>query len=162
MKLTPSLREELKKPLGALAKDASGIPRDAVVVSVGDTASDTLLAGGYSPKMVVYDGMTRRKGVGVSEAIAAYKAREHRVKNPPGHLEDAVLRLFRRLMRSEGASKVFVEGEEDLTALAAVKEAPLGAYVVYGQPGEGLVVVEVDADIKVKVGKMLKEMEDGN
>ena len=161
MKLTPRLRKLLKKPLGEVVGDASAIGGDAMVLAVGDTASDTVLKAGLKPKMVVYDGMTARKKVGVSKAIQGFKAEEHRVANPAGHLEEEVIALFGRLMREPGQSKVFVEGEEDLTALAAIKEAPDGAVVLYGQPDEGLVVVVVDDKMKDKVNGMIEEMEDG-
>ena len=162
MKLTPALREVLKKPLGALVKDATTIPRDADIVAVGDTASETLISAGYEPKLVVYDGLTRRRKVGVSKAISSYGGREYRVKNQAGHLDEEVLTLFQKLLAGKIKSRVFVEGEEDLTALAAISHARAGVLVVYGQPDEGLVVVRVDEKIKERVKKMLEEMEDGN
>ncbi|MFH1055912.1 MAG: GTP-dependent dephospho-CoA kinase family protein [Candidatus Altiarchaeota archaeon] len=161
MKLTSRLRDELKKPLGRLAKETSTIPRRGVVVCVGDTASDTLLKDGFKPMVMVYDGKTERRHVGVSERIKAYDAKEYRITNPPGNLEEDVFTLFRKLLKSEKPSKVFVEGEEDLTALAVIREAPKSATLVYGQPGEGLVIVKVDSKIKKKVNEMLEEMEDG-
>ena len=160
MKLTPQLRDALKQPLGRVVEDASSIPADAAVVCVGDTAADTLIGAGYTPRMVVYDAMTRREYVGVSETIRSFKAREHKVRNPAGHLKKEVFALFGRLLESGERSRVFVEGEEDLTTLAAIDQAPMGAYVVYGQPDEGLVVVKVDDKIKEKVKGILREMED--
>ena len=162
MKLTPALREVLKKPLGIIVKDPTQIPRDAVLVCIGDTAADSLISAGYRPKLVVYDGMTRRMSVGVSKAISSYDAPEHRVKNPAGHLNEEVFRLFRRLLKGRSPSRVFVEGEEDLTTLAAIAEAKNGTVLVYGQPDEGLVVVRVDDEAKDKVKKILKEMDDGS
>jgi GTP-dependent dephospho-CoA kinase len=109
--------------------------------------------------MVVYDAMTRRKPVGVSQHISSFDAEEFRVKNPAGHLEKEVFDLFRKLLKRGKPSKVFVEGEEDLTTLAAIKEAPAGYVVVYGQPGEGLVIVEVNGDAKGRVDAILEEMQ---
>ena len=162
MELTPRLRKELKKPLGEVAVDTSTLSSDVVIVSVGDTASDTLLSEGYEPRMVVYDGRTGRHEVGVSETIKSFDAKEYCVVNPAGHLVEDVFDLFKELLGSEEPSKVYVEGEEDLTALAAIMEAPDGALVVYGQPDEGLVLVEVNDTIKDKVKGMLEEMEDGS
>jgi len=160
MKVTPRLREHLKQPLGEVAQDASGIPPGALIVAVGDTASDSIIKAGLKPALVVYDGMTHRQPVGVSETIASYEAKEHKIKNPAGFLADEVLALFGRLLKSGEPSRVYVDGEEDLTALAAIDQAPNGAYVVYGQPDEGLVVVKVDDKIKNKVKTILKEMQD--
>ena len=162
MRLTPALRDSLKKPLGRVVKDSASISPDADIICVGDTVSDTILQAGYKPKLVVYDGMTCRKAVGVSKTISSYDVKEHRIKNPAGHLEEEVFRLFRRLLKGDSPSRVFVDGEEDLTALAAIAEAVNGSVLIYGQPDEGLVVVDVDDEIKGKVKKILKEMEDGS
>jgi uncharacterized protein (UPF0218 family) len=161
MKLTPRLRRELKKPLGPVTKDGSELPAEGLLVSVGDTASDSLLSKGFKPKLVVYDGRTGRRQVGVSKLIESYDACQHQVSNPPGHLMGEVFTLFSKLLESEGPQKVYVEGEEDLTALAAIKEASPGTLVVYGQPGVGLVVVEVNEESKDKVMGFIEEMEDG-
>ncbi len=160
MRLTPALRTRLKKPLGGLVKDASEVPEAEVLVAVGDTASDSLIRAGKRPTLVVYDASTQRRRIGVSEAIAAYDAKPVTVANPAGELRREVFEVFREALRG-GRTKVFVEGEEDLTTLAAVREAPLGAVVVYGQPDVGLVVVRIDGKIKGEVESMLEEMEDG-
>ena len=160
MKITPRLRETLKQPLGEVVKDASGIPSDALIVAVGDTASNSIIEAGLKPALVVYDGMTHRQPVGVSETIASYEAKVHRIKNPAGFLSEEVFALFGRLLREKEPSRVYVDGEEDLTTLAAIDQAPNGALVVYGQPDEGLVVVKVDDNIKIKVKAILKEMQD--
>ena len=52
-----------------------------------------------------------------------------------------------------------VDGEEDLLVLVAVAFAPLGGLVVYGQPGEGLVVVRVTAEKRGEAWELLKGME---
>jgi uncharacterized protein (UPF0218 family) len=51
-----------------------------------------------------------------------------------------------------------VEGEEDLLTLVAMAVAPLGSFVIYGQPGEGLVVVEVDDAAKNRAWCFLEGM----
>jgi GTP-dependent dephospho-CoA kinase len=161
MRLTPALREELKKPLGRVVKGTASIPKDAMLLCIGDRASDTLISAGFRPKLVVYDGYTQRRKVGVSKTISSYDVKEYRVKNPAGLLTEGVFKLFRKVLGGDSQGRVYVDGEEDLTALAAIAEAPVGAVLVYGQPNEGLVVVDVDDKIKEKVKNMLKEMKDG-
>ncbi|MBD3387660.1 MAG: DUF359 domain-containing protein [Candidatus Altiarchaeales archaeon] len=162
MELTPRLREELKKPLGDVVTETSKIPVDAPLICVGDTASDTMLSAGYKPKLLVYDGRTGRHEIGVSETISSYDAVERTVANPPGKLEEGVFELFREVLDGGGPGRVYVEGEEDLTALAAIREAAVGSVVVYGQPGEGLVVVDVNEKTKNRVNKIIEDMEDGS
>jgi len=162
MKLSSRLRDELKKPLGRLVWDVGSIPKGKLTITVGDVASQKLITAGFKPKLCVYDARTSRRDVELDPAVRSYGVREVRTVNPAGFLMPEVFDVFRRLLPMKGASRVFIEGEEDLTALAAISEAPLGALVVYGQPGEGMVVVEVDAAIKAKVRKIIEDMENGN
>ena len=54
---------------------------------------------------------------------------------------------------------VVVDGEEDLLVLVAVLYAPVGGLVVYGQPGEGVVVVRVTEAKRAEALGILKGME---
>jgi len=51
-----------------------------------------------------------------------------------------------------------VEGEEDLLTLVVMVTAPLGSLVVYGQPNEGLVLVEVNGEAREKACLFLENM----
>ncbi len=55
--------------------------------------------------------------------------------------------------------QILVAGEEDLLTLAAVWLAPLGSLVVYGQPHQGVVTVEVTAQKKREAEKIFGLME---
>ncbi len=158
MRITPSQREYLKKPLGKVAKDTKGISREKTLVCIGDLASKRLLIDGFKPDIVVYDGKTRRENIGVADEIKAYEAKEYKLKNPQGELSDEAYTLFKKILKEGKPAKVYVEGEEDLTALAAISEAPDGSVVIYGQPDEGLVVVDVGKEVRVKIEKIIKEM----
>lgn len=162
MRLTSRLRDELKKPLGRLIKDVSSIPKGKVIITVGDIASEILIKSGFKPKLCIYDAKTERKEVSVDPELGEYGVREVRVENPAGYLMPEVFKIIRELLSTEGNSRIFVEGEEDLTALAAIAEAPDGGVVVYGQPNEGMVVVEVNRGSKDKARKIIEGMEDGN
>lgn len=162
MKISPALRAKLKEPFGFIVDSPESISKDAVLACVGDLASTRLLDAGYEPKLVVFDGYTKRKKIGVSDAINAYDVAQYHIKNPQGCLKNEVFNLFRQLLNQPKPSKVYVDGEEDLTAIAAIDSMPLGGVVVYGQPGEGLVVVDVDEKIKEKIKLILLEMENGN
>ncbi|MCX6695822.1 MAG: DUF359 domain-containing protein [Candidatus Altiarchaeota archaeon] len=127
MKLTPRLRDELKKPLGRLVGGVDSVPKGRITITVGDIASETLVKSGYNPKLCIYDAKTSRKDIKVDPVLASYGVREVRVKNPAGFLVPGVFGEIRRLLSMEGGSRMFVEGEEDLTTLAAIMEAPDGA-----------------------------------
>jgi hypothetical protein len=162
LRLTESLRAELKKPLGRFVTDISTL-KNRVVVSVGDQASRDALAFGLRPKLCVYDGRIGRREVGIPREITGYPVEELTVKNEAGTLSNEVFRAVERVFGSKSSFKIRVEGEEDLVTLAAVKYAPYGSVVLYGQPGEGLVGVDVDEASKQKIGSLLGEMvENGN
>jgi uncharacterized protein (UPF0218 family) len=55
--------------------------------------------------------------------------------------------------------RVEVEGEEDLAAILAILMAPEGAKVLYGMPGQGMVVVTVDPESRGKARALLDLME---
>ena len=55
-----------------------------------------------------------------------------------------------------------VDGEEDLLALPAVLSSPEKSIVVYGQPGEGIVLVRVSAQSKKQVSKFVEQMQKRN
>lgn len=161
MRITPRLRKRLKSPLGEVVKDLKGLDPKGEIIAIGDEASKSLIREGFEPKAIVYDGKTKREDIGVSADIQGYPGTQYTIKNPQGGLETEVFDLFRKILAKEGISKVYVEGEEDLTALAAILAAKSGSTVLYGQPNEGIVVVEVDEKIKKEVQNMIEEMEDG-
>ena len=54
--------------------------------------------------------------------------------------------------------KIIVDGEEDLATLPAILYAPLGSAVVYGQPNEGSVLVDVTPEKKLHIEEFMKKM----
>ncbi len=55
---------------------------------------------------------------------------------------------------------VIVEGEEDLLVLPLISLTPIGSLIVYGQPREGMVVVEVTEKMKGWAEDFLSRMEE--
>jgi len=82
----------------------------------------------------------------------------YRVKNPPGTLTEEAFKAVAEAMRNEEPTKIIVNGEEDLLTLLAVKEAPLNSIVLYGQPGEGVVLVKVTEEKRREIIRILSEM----
>ncbi|MBS7648640.1 GTP-dependent dephospho-CoA kinase family protein, partial [Candidatus Bathyarchaeota archaeon] len=62
-------------------------------------------------------------------------------------------------IKSKDSVGILVDGEEDLLAIVAVLLAPENSFVVYGQPGEGIVVIKVNEDSKRKMHEILSRME---
>jgi adenylate kinase len=127
------------------------------MVTVGDSASYYLIKHGLKPDMIIVDGREKKKA---SKHKIAFKGYVIRVKNPPRHItvglweaiEKAVPDLKKRKV------KILVKGEEDLAVLPCAIHLPLGSRIVYGQFGEGLVVVNLDKKKKERANAILENI----
>jgi hypothetical protein len=82
-----------------------------------------------------------------------------RVRNPQATITDEAINAIQDSLKCDSSVNIIVDGEEDLLALIAVLYAPENAFVVYGQPYEGIVVVKATATKKEEVAAILKAME---
>ncbi|MEN3048208.1 MAG: DUF359 domain-containing protein [Candidatus Caldarchaeales archaeon] len=153
--LTEAQRELLRRPIGELIPGSPEETREALsgllgaepalVVAVGDVVSAEV--GALGPRRVVYvtDDRSRRSR---TERVELQVDQEIRCANPAGSVTRESFEALEAAIRAAGRVRVLVEGEEDLLALVAVYLAPAGSLVLYGQPSEGLVVVEVNEERK--------------
>jgi hypothetical protein len=86
----------------------------------------------------------------------SYKTIE--VKNPAATLTKELIDVIRDSLNSDERVKIIVDGEEDLATLPAILYAPLGSAVVYGQPDEGSVLVDVTPEMKTRIDEFMKQM----
>lgn len=80
------------------------------------------------------------------------------VRNPQGTITESAIDGIREALRGQKPARVAVKGEEDLLALPVIALAPVSALVFYGQPGEGIVAVRVDAESKSRIRAILAEI----
>ena len=173
--LPETLRVELKEPLGEIYTDpdallaavdehaASTAPSDSStaetrLLTVGDVVTATLADAGRQPDIAVIDGRTEREPVdpAVEATLSGLAGRRLSVENPPATLSESLLRTLREAATTtELPLTISVDGEEDLAALPAILAAPVGASVVYGQPGEGMVHVPVTPEIHATARELL-------
>jgi len=160
--LPESLRAELQKPLGPVLKGKTLITAVAAHpfrVAVGDYCAADLLARGVRLDVAVIDRKTQRRATAVIDATPEFaRMRPVAVTNPPGTIAKEAWAVLDQAFKSGHSVRVEVIGEEDLLTLPAIALAPDGAGVVYGQPGEGAVVVAVDAAVKRRVRDFLGRM----
>ena len=118
-----------------------------MVISVGDFVSRNMVSSGLRVDVCVVDGRVERRPI-EQPGVPAEEVEE--AVNSPGTITREAAEKLHKLIRSSrpGRKKLVVKGEEDLLALAAILSAPKGSLVVYGQPGEGAVVVKVDEGSK--------------
>ncbi len=160
LKLPDKLRDELKKPSGRIAKDIKelGIRPGDTIITIGDRVTHDALAAGIRPKVCVYDSRIERRIVPVSAKIEEYPAEKISLKNPPGSLNEDAFDVLAKAVAGKENVKIEVDGEEDLIAVAAIDAAPIGAAVLYGQPGEGIVYAKIDKETKEMIKEIISEM----
>jgi uncharacterized protein (UPF0218 family) len=165
--LTSELRRKLKKPIGTLIrgsftetmsrlKDMAAKEKPAVIISVGDTVSKNLAQNQISPQLSIVDNKCMRRTI---QPITLAREKIIQVRNPRGTITEEAVVAIREALKGDGRVKIAVLGEEDLLALIAVLYAPENAFVVYGQPYEGVVVVKVTPEKKAEIAAILKDME---
>jgi uncharacterized protein (UPF0218 family) len=167
--LPDELRSSLKGPLGRLYKGngqecVKAMEKELLcarkVVAIGDMTAFYLLKASIVPDLLVVDNKTKRMPVSghVVEKLDHESYKTVKVHNPAATLTKELIDLIRESLQSDEHVKIVVEGEEDLATLPAILYAPLGSVVVYGQPNEGSVLVDVTPERKLHIKEFMKRM----
>ncbi|WP_214020933.1 GTP-dependent dephospho-CoA kinase family protein [Methanoculleus sp.] len=154
LRLPEAHRGLFKKPFGTLYESIGELLarlEGRAVYAVGDVVTHNLLAAGVVPDIAIIDGYTMRTPCNRSPLL---RARRLTAKNPPGTITDELADAIDTAVRNP-PGVIFVEGEEDLAVIPLVLAAPIGTAVLYGQPGEGVVLRLVDASAKQEAASML-------
>ena len=160
MKLPDSIRDELKIPLGILLKDTSKeniskyIPKNSYVITVGDATTEKMLNFGLTPSLQIVDGYEKRgkRDPPYSTATKMY------CDNPAAQITPNSIDAIKQAISSNPPVQILVNGEEDLLVIPACIFAPVNSVVLYGQPNEGLVLVQVTQEIRNKTKNLLDRM----
>ena len=167
-KLCGALRNELKRPLGELIKGEAPLPylrilekirKANYIITVGDIVTENLLRVGVFPDIAIYDHKTKRRKYNSKIELDAVVIT---VNNPAGTITKTLLVAIKRSVELARKGKrvcIDVCGEEDLAVIPAVLYAPEGTLVIYGQPEEGVVIIEVTTEYKCKCAEILRKME---
>lgn len=144
--LTRETREILGRPLGRVVSEAEAVSLlqgKKSIATIGDFCSAALLGNGVRPDIVIYDHRCLRAPAGreICTKLDGYDGGALRVKNPAGIITDGLVAAVKAAL-GRGAGKILVDGEEDLAALVVLMHAPDGMMVAYGQPKEGMVLIE--------------------
>lgn len=163
--LTEALRPSLKIPLGRLLPGERreiyqeiaqliSVKKPPRVIFVGDAVSRNAVKTGVRRDVMIIDNKEKRAQ---AESLDAFPKRTFRVRNKPGTIGFDAWAAIDDAIES-GDALVIVDGEEDLLTLVAMATAPLGSLVIYGQPNEGLVLIEVDSEAREKACFFLEKM----
>ncbi|VVC04104.1 Uncharacterised protein [Candidatus Bilamarchaeum dharawalense] len=157
MNIPDEIKNELKKPLGRLVQiqEMKEISLSKKIISVGDVCTLNLISIGITPHLAVFDHIYMRKNLDPESVRILHTkfSKPKKYKNPPGTLSNRIINDAKKLIENGGA--VLIDGEEDLTALAFILAANENYVVVYGQPNEGMILVEPEKGIKKKIEKLI-------
>ena len=171
--MTPQVEAELKEPFGELFAGPEDDPSVAMsqvlahiesgsgpVIAVGDVTVRTLQDLGRPADIALMDGLTKREPWEGADGIdASLYDGILRCSNPAGCLTPSLLRTCEAAIESwkdsGRTSLIDIEGEEDLAPLVLHPLSPLGAVVLYGQPGEGVVARWCGEDAKQRCRRLL-------
>ncbi|HNT60398.1 MAG TPA: DUF359 domain-containing protein [Candidatus Bilamarchaeaceae archaeon] len=128
------------------------------IISVGDQATYSLLRMGIRPHLSAFDFRTMRGPVSreVREVLEKEYPRPKTFKNPAGTISEELFSAAPALMR--GGGSILIDGEEDLVAIPFIFFLGKGYVVIYGQPGEGCVLVSSSSAGRGKIRKIAEAL----
>jgi len=168
--LPVSMRAELKTPLGRLL---AGEPSETVksleniikeekppfFAVVGDFTTLNILKSSMKPDLVVVDHRVMRENV---DPVDLEDRQIFFASNPAGTVTPEAWDALEEAVTLKREASVVVEGEEDLMVLPLISLTPKGSIIVYGQPREGMVVINVTTEMKTWTDDFLSRMEECN
>ena len=163
MKLPESLREQFKTPLGKLlpiGQDnkeniVKNISKNSYLITVGDQTTEKMIDFGLIPSLQIIDGFEKRQK---RELPKLGNATELKIDNPAAEITLESIEIIKKAFSMNAPVRITVMGEEDLLVLPVCIYAPDNSIVLYGQPNEGLVLVEISTEIRNKVQTLLDLM----
>ena len=154
----------MKIPLGVLLPESQAdkpqiekyLSKDSYVISVGDRTTEKMIDFDLIPSLQIIDGQEKREK---REPPKLEHAIELTVDNPAAEITSESISMIKKAFTLQSPVRIFVNGEEDLLVLPVCVHAPENAVVLYGQPNEGLVIVQITPEIRNKVQGLLDLME---
>lgn len=155
--------ELLKRPFGTLVVEKEITKQKIVsllegvrkIITVGDATTDRLLSFGITPDIAVTDGVERRA---LRNQSTDYQATEMFCTNPAGIISDKAIEVLQKALEATFPIRVKVQGEEDLLALPLFAMAPKGSVVLYGQPLEGIVLVNITEEKQNQAKELMNKI----
>ena len=163
-RLNEEMRKRLKNPIGTLIignpektmnylKRNIALEKPTKLLAIGDNVTINMIKYGIKADLYIVDNKIMRKPI---QPIRFECVTTVRVKNPPGTITSEASEALRKAINNSSVTKIIVDGEEDLLTLPAIKFAPEGTIVVYGQPCIGIVMVKVTSAKRKEVEQILK------
>lgn len=148
--LPPTLRKKLQDIWGEVVQK---VPEDIdlnKIITVGDVTTEKFRNLNLYPKLSIIDFKVERKEIPSFEVKDAVK-----VISKPGEISSELFEAVKKVIHDEDKFVLIVDGEEDLAVLPVLLCAPLGFFIFYGQPGVGMVKLEITEEIKKKASEIV-------
>lgn len=161
LKITEELIRDLKRPLGDLYPDFEDaidrIKSSKFLISAGDYTLNNLISHNIYPDVGIIDNYIQRSDC---DTNIVYTNNFLHTVNPAGTITDDLWATIEVAIENSIKTKdkyiIEVEGEEDLAVLPIIILAPEDTTVLYGQPNEGLVLLNA-ADLKDQAQKFIND-----
>ncbi len=165
MPLKDEHKNILKKPFGELIKQEeicrqkiySLVKDSKALITVGDATTEKIISFDLTPDLSIIDCVERRIRRTESKILeletfflTSTQFKQYQCKNPKGTIAKEAYITIKKILMEEEKAIMFIDGEEDMLALAVFALAPIDSVVFYGQPLEGLVSVKINNKIKKK------------
>ena len=163
MKLPDSLRDQFKTPLGILLSIGQDnkeniekyLSNNSYLITVGDKTTEKMINFGLIPSLQIIDGFEKRQK---RDLPKLGNATELKIDNPAAEITLESIEIIKKAFSMTAPVRITVIGEEDLLVLPVCIHAPDNSIVLYGQPNEGLVLVEISTEIRNKAQTLLDLM----
>ena len=163
MKLPDSFRTQFKTPLGTLlpiGQDTKEniekyLSNNPYIITVGDQTTEKMINFGLIPSLQIIDGFEKRQKRDLPKLGGAT---ELKIDNPATEITLESIEMIKKAFTMSSPVRITIFGEEDLLVLPVCLYAPDNSIVLYGQPNEGLVLVEITTEIRNKAQTLLDLM----
>jgi nicotinamide-nucleotide adenylyltransferase len=165
IKMPESLRPVLQKPLGLVLKDTTALLQlinqleYPLLIAVGDIIANSLINEKIDPDIKIIDFRSRREDINPKFKISMKDQTKN--SNKPGTINiktaKTINKKINEALRNNSKSWIIVDGEEDLLTLPVILFAPLNSLVLYGHWKHGVIMVNVDENIKDRIKKIIKK-----
>ncbi|MDE1769570.1 MAG: GTP-dependent dephospho-CoA kinase family protein [Thaumarchaeota archaeon] len=163
MHLPEKLRDQLKKPLGILIQDKDAtkeniskkIPKGTFVITVGDATTEKMIKFGFEVSLQIVDSLEKRNKRDLPEGKVETILY---CENPAAEITPESISAIRKALGMNPPVRIVVNGEEDLLVLPVALYAPDNSVILYGQPNEGLVIVQLTEEIRNKASSIMNSM----
>ena len=155
------MAQELKDTTNRIYQNAPTGLNSEYIITVGDICTIKINEQVKMPDLSIIDFKTKRdRPLSAEQRNTMEQIGENvvNVNNNAGTISDELWNAIETAISDKVKTRIIVEGEEDLAALAAISLANLGTKVIYGMPDKGMVVVDVNQQEKKRANSFLKRM----